>query len=271
MRLVAENQGGGDIWHDIEALIARAAVVVADFASDVRSRRAPNPNVITEATIARFAYGHEQTLLLASHAGAPLPASWNRFRTTFYDPAQRNLAVGSESLAERLTRRIEAALHAASAGTRPPPRLRPGLPELAQVLLEPALVLFEKVKQAFAADPPDRAKVRDLYRQLVKCAPPDHPKVAPWGQVLADWTKEAEEAIERGSARQEQGNLAGAVSDYTRAIELDPNYALAYSNRGATRADQGDLAGAVSDYNRAFQLDRNLAVAYAKRPESLGK
>ena len=46
----------------------------------------------------------------------------------------------------------------------------------------------------------------------------------------------------------------GAISDYTKAIELDPNYANAYNNRGASKENLGDLNGACADWKKAAEL-----------------
>ena len=39
----------------------------------------------------------------------------------------------------------------------------------------------------------------------------------------------------RGGARYDQGDRAGAIEDYTQAIALDQNHAIAYSNRGGVK------------------------------------
>ena len=44
-------------------------------------------------------------------------------------------------------------------------------------------------------------------------------------------------------------------ADYSRALELDPNFALAYSNRGATHHVLRQYERALADYGRAFDLD----------------
>ncbi|WP_071839839.1 tetratricopeptide repeat protein [Synechococcus sp. KORDI-100] len=41
--------------------------------------------------------------------------------------------------------------------------------------------------------------------------------------------------FDSGVAKSDRGDLQGAISDYTKAIEYDPNYALFYNNRGAAR------------------------------------
>jgi tetratricopeptide (TPR) repeat protein len=71
--------------------------------------------------------------------------------------------------------------------------------------------------------------------------------------------------VNRGNARQSKGDYAGAVSDFTRAIEQDPRNALAYSNRVNARRASGDLAGAMNDYNQEFILDPRYALAFLNR------
>ena len=61
-------------------------------------------------------------------------------------------------------------------------------------------------------------------------------------------------------------DIHGGLSDYDRALELDPNHALAYSNRGNIRKDRlQDYQGALADYDRAIELNPNDAVTYYNR------
>ena len=46
----------------------------------------------------------------------------------------------------------------------------------------------------------------------------------------------------------------GAISDYTKAIEIDPVYALAYTNRSESKENIGDIKGACADAKKAFSL-----------------
>jgi tetratricopeptide (TPR) repeat protein len=69
----------------------------------------------------------------------------------------------------------------------------------------------------------------------------------------------------RGIARDQQGNLAGALEDHDRAIELKPDDARIRTNRGAARARSHDLAGALEDYNRALEIDPNWTEARFNR------
>ena len=55
--------------------------------------------------------------------------------------------------------------------------------------------------------------------------------------------------------RTSSGDYAGAIEDYTQAIELDPKFAEAYFNRGNAKHSSGDYAGAIEDYTKAIELD----------------
>ena len=75
--------------------------------------------------------------------------------------------------------------------------------------------------------------------------------------------------LNRGVSKHMQGDTAGAVADYTGAIELEgapkDQVALALFNRGVSKGMQGDPAGAIADYTAAIELEGALKdhVAYA--------
>ena len=69
----------------------------------------------------------------------------------------------------------------------------------------------------------------------------------------------------RGDAYFKQGNLPQAISDYTRAIEIDPGLASAYDNRALAYAKQGNLTQAISDCTRAIEINHNYVGAYDNR------
>lgn len=61
-------------------------------------------------------------------------------------------------------------------------------------------------------------------------------------------------------------DIHGGLSDYDRAIELDPNHALAYSNRGNLKKDHlQDYQGSLADYDRALSLNPHDHVTYYNR------
>ena len=69
----------------------------------------------------------------------------------------------------------------------------------------------------------------------------------------------------RGVAYSGKGNYDQTISDCTRAIELNLNYADAYGLRGSAYDHKGNYAMAVSDYTRAIELNRQDAKAYNNR------
>ena len=57
----------------------------------------------------------------------------------------------------------------------------------------------------------------------------------------------------------------GAIADFTKAIELDPDDAVAYYNRGNSKRKLKDYYGAIADYTKAIELDPDVADAYYNR------
>ena len=71
---------------------------------------------------------------------------------------------------------------------------------------------------------------------------------------LADRAK-AEQFFESGATKSSNGDKAGAIADYTRAITLDPKNVNAYNNRGTEKQSAGDIAGALADFSRAIEIN----------------
>ena len=67
--------------------------------------------------------------------------------------------------------------------------------------------------------------------------------------------------FESGKAKFEAGDYAGAIDDYSKAIELDPNNAQAYFNRGLAK-NELKIPGAAEDYMTAVELDPDNAETY---------
>jgi tetratricopeptide (TPR) repeat protein len=75
----------------------------------------------------------------------------------------------------------------------------------------------------------------------------------------------AETFYNRGVMRRMSGDTAGAIEDYTKAIEIDPKFASAYYNRGIARYAMKDAAGAIQDYTKAIELRPDFSDAYGNR------
>jgi tetratricopeptide (TPR) repeat protein len=78
----------------------------------------------------------------------------------------------------------------------------------------------------------------------------------------------------RGCAYLAGGKLQEALGDFSKSIELNEVYSLAYNNRGATYARMGDFAKAIADFTKAIEIEpanrlafRNRALAYKKLGE----
>ena len=70
------------------------------------------------------------------------------------------------------------------------------------------------------------------------------------------------EYFNRGLSKSNLNDEKGAIIDYTKAIELDLNYTLAYSNRAYSKSKLGDEKGAITDYSKAIELNPNYKSAY---------
>ena len=71
--------------------------------------------------------------------------------------------------------------------------------------------------------------------------------------------------IFRGFDKEGLGDYKGAIFEYTQAIRLDPDDALAYINRGNAKRKLGQHRAAISDYDTAIRLKPDYALAYINR------
>lgn len=82
----------------------------------------------------------------------------------------------------------------------------------------------------------------------------------------------AKQLVKQGGLLMSRNMVDAAIRSYTRAVELNPNYAEAYVDRGLARRTKGDLAGAIEDYEKAASIDpksiqgnRFVAQSYSNR------
>jgi len=75
----------------------------------------------------------------------------------------------------------------------------------------------------------------------------------------------AEVFLNRGVAKYELKDNYGAIEDYTKAIELNSIFAEAFNNRGAAKGELKDNYGAISDYTKAIELNPKDASAFNNR------
>ena len=72
----------------------------------------------------------------------------------------------------------------------------------------------------------------------------------------------AKEYFYSGLDKARQNDYSGAIADYTKAIELNPNYATAYYNRSVAKEILGDLNGACDDAKKAINLGSNASIKW---------
>ena len=61
----------------------------------------------------------------------------------------------------------------------------------------------------------------------------------------------------RGTAHLKAFDFDSAIADFTRAIEIEPNDASAYTNRGSAHYEKGEFDRAIADLNKALELNSN--------------
>ncbi|MDE2465992.1 MAG: tetratricopeptide repeat protein, partial [Alphaproteobacteria bacterium] len=92
-----------------------------------------------------------------------------------------------------------------------------------------------------------------------------------WPSIITDTTwlldhypPEAKWLVQRGRALEEESRYTASLADLQRAVELSPT-AVAYFYLGITRGDLGQYESAVEDFTRALAINSNLALAYLSR------
>ena len=71
--------------------------------------------------------------------------------------------------------------------------------------------------------------------------------------------------VNRGLAKEKLGQHEPAIMDYSSAIKIDPTLAGAYNNRGSAQRRLGQHFLAIEDLNTAIQLDPRYVKAYVNR------
>jgi len=83
-----------------------------------------------------------------------------------------------------------------------------------------------------------------------------------WQGQIADYTKAIEinpqyvaAYFGRGYAKNELKDYQGAIADFNKALEINPEYPDAYMNRGNAKYYLKDYQGAIADYNKAIEIN----------------
>ncbi len=111
---------------------------------------------------------------------------------------------------------------------------------------------------------------------LVSLLPMGQPLVIGTGAILtsaavllsAPEKAQAESAsfyYNRGNDKSDAGDYYGAISDYSKAIEINPRDAIAYYNRGYSKNELKDYRGAIVDFTKAIEINPRYSRAYTNR------
>ncbi|MDB4152665.1 tetratricopeptide repeat protein [Flavobacteriaceae bacterium] len=93
---------------------------------------------------------------------------------------------------------------------------------------------------------------------------------APTEYTRKNTNMSVEEYINRGIERRDSNNYNGAISDFTAAIRIKPDYGFAYFQRAYAKDELKDYYGAIEDLSKAIELDPDDAIAYSNRKIAKG-
>jgi tetratricopeptide (TPR) repeat protein len=93
--------------------------------------------------------------------------------------------------------------------------------------------------------------------------------------MLANSAAFAEESAKSlfssGEVKFKAKDYSGAISDYSKALELKPKFAEAYLNRGFAKRSIGDVEGAKADFKKSIDIDPTPKDAAAYYNRALAK
>ena len=137
-----------------------------------------------------------------------------------------------------------------------------------------AFTLLAIVLPTLAADDANRALLIDAEQALAQDRPADALKLV--DQYLATTSNDARAHLLRGAIHDQSKDHAKAISDYTKALALDPTLAPAWQRRGVAHFMAGHIDESIKDFDRYLDLrpderphhwQRGIALYYAGRYE----
>jgi protein O-mannosyl-transferase len=86
-----------------------------------------------------------------------------------------------------------------------------------------------------------------------------------WNDVIQKDTNIPVAWLNRGTAKNELGDIDGAFNDINRALQIKPDYDIAYYNRGNIFKEKGNLKAAAADYSVTISIRPDYVNAYVNR------
>jgi len=138
--------------------------------------------------------------------------------------------------------------------------------------LDTAITLGERILQLDPADNSVRAKTAAAYqsRGLIRSNRLDHDRaISDFNRAIELDPKNPEFFLARGDRFHSRGKYKQAVEDFTRAIQLEPSEAAHYFARGRSYHYLDEDIRAVADFDQAVRLAPDEVYNYVARGESL--
>ncbi len=89
--------------------------------------------------------------------------------------------------------------------------------------------------------------------------------LAAYDSAVSAFSNNALLVNDRGAYRRTSGDLDGAMSDFTRATQIDPKFSMGYVNRGVCLIEQNEPMAAEGDFDQALALAPRTAMAHRLR------
>jgi tetratricopeptide (TPR) repeat protein len=86
-----------------------------------------------------------------------------------------------------------------------------------------------------------------------------------YSKVIEIEPRNADAYYNRGGLRQNSGNTDGAIADFSKVIEINPRYAEAYADRGLARLGQGLDSEAQKDFDEYLELNSSMKNSLEQR------
>jgi tetratricopeptide (TPR) repeat protein len=103
----------------------------------------------------------------------------------------------------------------------------------------------------------------ERLRKELELAKRDPTKITRYDEVIKELS--ATDWFVKAIASTRTGHYDEALAASTRAIQLNPLYALAYVARGAVHGNLGNHQQALADASQAIELDPRISLAYSNR------
>ena len=90
-------------------------------------------------------------------------------------------------------------------------------------------------------------------------------EIEDYNTVVASTPHDAKAYNTLGIVHNNNGEYDLAISNFSKAIELDSEVIAAYNNRGIAYAEKSEFDLAIVDFTKAIELDPHLSAAYSNR------